>query len=256
MTRILLAEDDIVLGNTIKDLLVSSNFEVDWVKNGFDALAILNKRPPDIVITDLLMPIMGGEELYERIRQNKDYNQIPVIILTANPIHEVKINNLEKGVNDYLIKPFSIKELILRVKNLLDYRTSISSLNQNYPFPNFSIGRNEKTFIQTVNEFLIGNINKDVSLDQLADYCNLSRSSVYKKILAYSGKNFSRYVREFRIDIAIYLIHKGNTNVKSLAFETGFKSISYFSVSFSNYKGMSPIEYIKSNVNPSLTPSP
>jgi len=248
MWTILLVEDDILLGTSIKELLEGHNFNVKWVKNGMDALAVLKSNTPDIIISDLTMPIVDGNELLVRIRSMEALDEVPFIVLTANPLYEKKIETLENGVNDYLMKPFSIKELILRIENLLGYKEKLKSHYTINPFATLKLSKSEKSLLEKVDEFIVNNMKRDFSIDEIAQYCNVSRSTLDKKIRLLTKKNITRYVREYRLETAIYLIHKGTTNIKSLGIETGFNSMSYFSISFRNYKGVSPIEYIKAKV--------
>jgi DNA-binding response OmpR family regulator len=246
MWTVLLVEDDILLGSSVKELLEGHNFSVNWVKNGKDAFALLKANTPDIIISDLTMPIVDGTELLLRVRSLEAFDEVPFIVLTANPLYEKKIEILENGVNDYLIKPFSIKELILRIENLLSYKEKLKRHYTNNPFATLKLNVSGKSLLEKVDEFIVGNMKRDFSVDEIAQYCNVSRSTLDKKIRLLTKKNITRYVREYRLETALYLIHKGTTNIKSLGIETGFNSMSYFSISFRNYKGVSPIEYIKS----------
>jgi DNA-binding response OmpR family regulator len=120
--KILLIEDDLALGNSILELLIMSNFNVEWLKNGVEAINYLVKNTPDIIICDLMMPLMNGEELFLNLRKQNKYHSIPFIIITANIDVEQKFRQLENGVNDYILKPFKVKELILKINNILNFR--------------------------------------------------------------------------------------------------------------------------------------
>jgi len=124
-SEILLIEDDLALGSSISEVLQLSDFKVQWLVNGLNALEYLQKNTPDIIISDLMMPFMDGEELFVNIRKNNKFNTIPFIMITANMDDGVKYRQLEKGVNDYIMKPFKSKELILKIKNLLVLRNNI-----------------------------------------------------------------------------------------------------------------------------------
>lgn len=118
--KIVLIEDDKALGNSILELLLFNNFEVTWFDDSIKALDYLSQNFPDLIISDLMMPGMNGEDLYLNIRKNKKFTVVPFIIITANIDDEVKLRQLEHGVNDYIMKPFQIKELILKVNNVLE----------------------------------------------------------------------------------------------------------------------------------------
>ena len=116
--KIVLIEDDLVLGGSIKELLLLSEFNVNWFLDGINALDHLQKNIPDIIISDMMMPTMNGEQLYINIRKNRQFDTIPFIIITANVDDKIKYRQLENGVNDYILKPFKPKELIYKIRNL------------------------------------------------------------------------------------------------------------------------------------------
>ncbi|WP_218043802.1 response regulator transcription factor, partial [Flavobacterium franklandianum] len=122
---IVLIEDDVALGNSISELLSLSGFNVNWFKDGIDALLYLNKHIPDIIISDLMMPNMNGEDLYFNIKKNGKLNAVPFVIITANIDDSVQYKLLENGVNDFIVKPFKVRELIFKVNNLLEFKNNI-----------------------------------------------------------------------------------------------------------------------------------
>lgn len=246
MTRnIVLIEDDLSLGESIRDLFLLSDFKVKWLKNGFEALVYLEENLPDIIISDLMMPVMGGEELFLKIRKNSKYNTIPFLIITANVNDEVKFRQLENGVNDYIMKPFKTRELILKIKNILDLKNQIEKNNKPDPFSKVTIKLSEKDFLQTVDGILAQNMKKIISVDELSNQLHVSKSTLDKKIRKRTNKNISQYIREFKLDYALKLISLGERNIQFLVEETGFNSLSYFSTSFKSYVGLTPREYIK-----------
>lgn len=244
--KILLIEDDVVLGNSISDLLVLNNFEVKWFKNGVEALIYLKNNAPDVIISDLLMPTMDGEELYRKIRQNNKFNTIPFMIITANRDDEIKFKQLENGVNDFIMKPFKIMELIYKIKNVIHLKKNIEKKYSPDPFSKITITLSKKDFITSVNEILIKNIKSKIDMDKLCSELYISKSTLDKRIRKLTNKNASQYVREFRLDYAVKLIQAGEQNIQFLVDETGFGSFSYFSTSFKSYLQLSPRDFIKS----------
>ena len=244
--KIVLIEDDLSLGASILELLVLSNFEVNWFKNGVEALDYLNNNMPDIIISDLMMPLMNGEELFLNIRKISKFNTIPFIIITANSNDEVRYKQLENGVNDYVMKPFKVKELILKVNNILSLKKQIENKFNPDPFSKITIKLSEKDFILSMNSILIKNMKVNIDILELANLLHVSKSTLDKKIRKRTNKNISQYIREFKLDYAIKLMNHGERNIQFLVDETGFNSFSYFSTSFKNYKGISPSDYIKS----------
>lgn len=244
--KIVLIEDDKALGNSILELLLFNNFEVTWFDDSIKALDYLSQNFPDLIISDLMMPGMNGEDLYLNIRKNKKFTVVPFIIITANIDDEVKLRQLEHGVNDYIMKPFQIKELILKVNNVLELRKNIEKNFGIDPFSKVTIKLSEKDFLTSLNEALLKDIKVRPNLDELSKKLFISKSTLDKRIRKLTNKNISQYIREFKIQYAMKLIDLGERNIQFLVDQTGFGSFSYFSTSFKSYLNISPRDYIKS----------
>jgi DNA-binding response OmpR family regulator len=244
--KIVLIEDDVALGNSMSELLMLSRFEVTWFKDGIEALLYFKKNIPDIIISDLMMPNMNGEELFLRIRKNSKFHTIPFIIITANMDDDIKFKQLKNGVNDFIMKPFKIIELIYKIKNLIHLKKNFEKKFSPDPFSKITIKLSKKDFITSVNEILIKNIKSKIDMDELCSALFISKSTLDKRIRKQTNKNASQYIREFRLDYAVKLIHLGERNIQYLVDETGFSSFSYFSTSFKLYLNLSPRDFIKS----------
>jgi len=244
--EILLIEDDLSLGDSIAEVLRLNDFNVQWLVDGQKALEYLQKNVPDIIISDLMMPSMDGEQLFLNTRKNKKFNAIPFIIITANMDDGVRYRQLENGVNDYIMKPFKSKELILKIKNLLVLRNNIEKKYKPDPFSKVTIKISEKDFLSSVNDYIVGNLKSKISVDELSTHLFVSRSTLDKRIRKLTKKNVSQYVREFKLEYAIKLIDLGERNIQFLVDETGFNSLSYFSTSFKSYVGLTTRDYFKS----------
>lgn len=244
--KILLIEDDIVLGNSIFELLELSDFEVNWHKDGLEGLVYLNKKTPDIIISDLMMPNMDGEKLFLTIRKNKKFHTVPFIIITSNIDDNVKFKQLKNGVNDFIMKPFKIKELIYKIKNLIDLKKNFERKFKPDPFSKITIKLSEKDFITSLNEILLNKMKSKINIDQLSNELFISKSTLDKRVRKLTNKNISQYIREFKLDYATKLIILGERNIQYLVDETGFSSFSYFSTSFKVYLDLSPRDFIKS----------
>lgn len=244
--KIVLIEDDKALGNSILELLLFNNFEVTWFDDSIKALDYISQNFPDLIISDLMMPGMNGEDLYLNIRKNKKFTVVPFIIITANIDDEVKLRQLEHGVNDYIMKPFQIKELILKVNNVLELRKNIEKNFGIDPFSKVTIKLSEKDFLTSLNEALLKDIKVRPNLDELSKNLFISKSTLDKRIRKLTNKNISQYIREFKIQYAMKLIDLGERNIQFLVDQTGFGSFSYFSTSFKSYLNISPRDYIKS----------
>lgn len=242
--KILLVEDDLVLGETMTELIKYNGYKVTWKKNGLEAFETLRDFIPDIIICDLMMPLMDGETFFKKVRNHKRYDNIPFIMITANIDTNVKFKQLENGVNDIINKPFALKELVLKIKNLLFFNANIlkkakeSHLSQ-------SAHIKSKDFFSVLDDFLFRNIQKKMSITSIADQLFVSKSTLDKKIRKHKNQNISQYIKEFKIEYAIQLMEKGENNIEHLASKSGFSSVSYFSSSFKSVKGESPKQYFK-----------
>lgn len=244
--KVVLIEDDVALGHSILELLELSNFEVKWFKDGIEALIYFKSNLPDVIISDLMMPKMNGEELFLTIRQNSKFNTIPFIIITANIDDDVKFRQLKNGVNDFIMKPFKVMELIYKIKNLMDLKKKIEKKYSPDPFSKITIKLSKKDFLLSLNEILLQNIKSKIDMDKLCSALFISKSTLDKRIRRLTHKNASQYIREFRLDYAVKLIHLGERDIQYLVDETGFSSLSYFSTSFKLYLDLTPSDFIKS----------
>lgn len=245
-SNIVLIEDDLALGSLIMELLLLNDFNVNWFVDGMKALDHLKTYMPDIIISDMMMPIMNGEQLYMNIRKNIEFSTVPFVIITANMDDEVKYRQLENGVNDYIMKPFQTKELIFKIRNLLQFKKNIEKKIKPDPFSKVNIRLSGIDFLSSVNDILLKDMKSKIGVDELAKELFISRSSLDKRIRKLSNKNISQYIREFKLQYAIKLIDLGEKNVQFLVDETGFNSFSYFSTSFKSYVGLTTRDYIKS----------
>lgn len=243
LKKILLAEDDQTLRETLTDMFAQANFEVTAAENGLEALGMLKNENFDLLVTDLHMRPMNGLALLEAIRANYSWNSMPVIILTADPLQELRMRGLEGGVNDYLNKPFSFKELLLRAQNLL----SIIETNQKNKvrqrlaeLPPEIQSKIDDTFLKRIDAYLRDHLSEAIQIDELAEYCRMSRSGLDKKMRHYLGTSPSLYIRQFKLEKAKEMLQNSQLSVKEISQLTGFNSLSYFSTCYTNHFGHSP----------------
>lgn len=244
--NVVLIEDDIPLGSSISEILDMNDIKVHWFKDGIESLNYLKNFNTDVIISDLMMPSMDGGELFLKIRKNKKFNTTPFIMITGNTDIDIKFKQLENGVNDFITKPFKVKELIFKIKNLVTLKKNIEKKHVPDPFSKVSIKLSEKDFIESVNDILLKDMRSKMDINELATQLHISKSTLDKRIRKRCDKNISQYIREFKLDYTIKLINLGERNIQFLVDETGFNSFSYFSTSFKKYVGLSPREYINS----------
>jgi len=220
--------------------------------NGKEALRIITKNLPDMIISDIVMPEMDGLELCRKVKGNIETSHIPVILLTAKVEIENQIDGLETGADAYVQKPFNMKYLKVLTKNILEKRSNMFKAfsQNNIIIPSeLSTNKMDEEFLQKVINYIEANIeHTDLSVDMLAQNMNLSRSQVYRKIKALTDFTANEFIRQIRLKKSLKLLSEGNMNISEIAYSVGFSSQSYFTPSFKEYYGKSPSE-IKSQSN-------
>jgi signal transduction histidine kinase/ligand-binding sensor domain-containing protein/DNA-binding response OmpR family regulator len=238
-------EDEAQIRNYLVDEF-SKSYKTYSAINGVDALKVIGKVIPDIIITDVLMPEMDGMELCRNVKCNIETSHIPIIMLTAKIDIENQIEGLEIGADAYVPKPFNMRYLKVLVKNIIDKRSAMFKTfsQKNIIIPSeFSTNKMDEEFLQRVIQYIETNIeNTELSVDMLAQNMNLSRSQVYRKIKALTDLTANEFIRQIRLKKSLKLLSEGNLNISEIAYSVGFSSQSYFTRSFKEYYGKSPSE--------------
>ncbi|MEL7118667.1 MAG: response regulator [Bacteroidota bacterium] len=242
--KILLLEDEASIRNSLSHLFKESGYESLAVENGEKGVKALRNFYPDIIVSDLLMPKMGGMEFLKYIRMNSAYSSLPFIILTCLSESKDKIDGLEMGADDYITKPFEAKELMLRIRNILKFRQSGQRPLGN-PTTDHE-GPKSRAFLKNLTDYIITNVMEaDLNLKKVSSDLNMSESGLQKKIKRITDKAFTQYVRETRLEHAKSLLEMGTFNVNEAAERSGFRNVSYFSDAFRKYFGYPPSHLIK-----------
>jgi signal transduction histidine kinase/ligand-binding sensor domain-containing protein/AraC-like DNA-binding protein len=244
--RILIVEDDEDIRNYIMEEL-SSDYKVLSANNGEDGFNIANETIPDLIITDVMMPVMSGSELTKKLKNQVTTSHIPIIILSAKTDIDQQIEGLEMGADVYMIKPFNIDILKAQVQRLISFKLAIYSkyLKETTLIPEDSgTSKLDDDFIRKVLTFIEENItDSDLNVDQLANCVSLSKVQTYRKVKAISGLSIVEFIRTVRLKKASQLILNGRLNFSEIAFTTGFSTPSYFSKCFHDHFGITPSEF-------------
>ncbi len=245
VTRVLIVEDEVELRETLSNLLEMYGYRVVQANDGKEALKKIQKAVPDLIISDVMMPEMDGFQLLKKIRENRDTELIPFIILSAKVELEARLQGLTIGADDYICKPFEMEELSLKVQNLLKARKKLINKALSEPKQVKVIPDTEK-FLRSLKQVLEEKLwDKAMDLNYISGKLSISRSTLQKKIKNITGQNISSYVREFRLRRAKQLIDANYGNISQIAEKTGFSSVSYFSLSYKNYFGYPPTKQRK-----------
>jgi DNA-binding response OmpR family regulator len=238
--QVLVIEDDIDVRENIAEVLKFKGYNVSVAMDGAIGLSKLKDQRFDLVISDIMMPGLDGYQVLQKIKKNPVTSQIPVILLTAKTMIESKIEGLEHGADDYITKPFNAKELVARVKNLIETRKMLKAKTL-MEKPRRDVESVEDAFIRDLLDIFAKNLeNSHFVIEDVVPLVGLSKSTVQRKVKRYTNKTFNQLLREFRLEQAKAMMERKGGNISEIAFKTGFNSVSYFSFSFKNYFGYSP----------------
>lgn len=244
---ILTVEDNEDIRKHITDHM--ADYYVMEAADGAEGLQIAVEQLPDLVITDLMMPKMDGVELCRKLKIDERTSHIPVIMLTAKTSVEDRIEGLETGADDYLTKPFNIKELRVRVKNLIEQRKKLRERFRKElllePREIAVTSADERFIMQTLKVIEKNMSDQDFSVEQLGTELAMSRMQLFRKIKALTDQSPSEYIRTIRLKRAAHLITSNFGNLAEITYEVGFNNPSYFSKCFRELYGVAPSEYTK-----------
>ncbi|MCG8328207.1 MAG: response regulator, partial [Chitinophagales bacterium] len=254
-STILVVEDNTDLRNYLSTIL-EENFEVITAENGKEALALIHAQQKnesiDLIISDLMMPVMDGFQFLEAIKQEDKLRHIPVIMLTARADVRVKLKALRIGIDDYLVKPFIEAELILRIQNLLDnlherillFANASTNLHNNTKKPILSeVDANWLKEVEAAFAKIIP--DAQLHLDWVADHLFISKKQLTRRIKQLTGLTPNKYIREMRLQLARDYLYVGKYHtVKEVAIAVGFSDTKYFSKLFQERFGILPSEQL------------
>ncbi len=246
---VLVAEDDPQMLKYLEDEL-SNHYKTILCNNGREALDSVNKHNPDLIISDVMMPVMDGIELCKKLKSNPATTHLPIILLTAKSRDEDKAEGLDIGADAYLVKPFSTDLLIKNIKNLLLNRERINikvHMGDQLNAKKSNISSADKKLIEKILEIIEERIGDQMfNSEELSKSIGMSRVHLFRKMKKLTGQSPSDFIRRIRLQRAAHLIEGNAGFIKEIAFQTGFTSFSHFSRSFLEFHGVSPSEYLNS----------
>lgn len=241
-------EDNIDLRHFICEQL-KDDYKIAEAEDGEKGLKLAEEIIPDLIISDIMMPKINGYELCNKVKRNLKTNHIPVILLTAKASLENKLEGLDIGADDYLIKPFNTDELKTRVKNLITIRQKMREkfLSEMIIKPaDVIVPSDQKIFIEKLTTIIENHIeDESFSVENLSLEIGMSRVQLHRKIKAVSNQSTSEFIRCFRLQRAAELIKQGAGNFTEIAYKVGFNSQAYFNKSFQKMFGCTPKEFKK-----------
>ena len=221
-------------------------YRVKLAVNGNEAWEMMQEELPDLVISDVMMPQMDGNELCRLIKQDKRTAYIPVILLTARQNTEAKLEGLQTGADDYVTKPFNMTILVLRIRKLIElsrYHRVTQGMIDPAPSEIVITSLDEK-LIEKAIKYVEDNMSRtELSVEELSRELGMSRVHLYKKLLQITGKTPIEFIRVIRLKRAAQLLRESQLHVSEVAFEVGFNNPKYFSRYFKDEFGVLPSVY-------------
>ena len=244
---LLIAEDNDDLRFYLKDNLLQK-YHIYEASNGVEALKIITHTTIDLIISDIMMPQMDGIELCRRVKSDRTICHIPLILLTARSSEQQQLEGLETGADDYVTKPFNFQILEAKISNIISLRRNARQVFRSkihIEAQDIAVTSLDEQFMRKALELVEKNMGTtDYSVEAMSRDMGMSRTLLYKKILALTGRPPLEFVRSLRLKRAALLLSKSQMNVSEIAFQVGFNDPKYFSKHFKNEFGVLPSKYI------------
>lgn len=227
-------------------------YEVITAKDGKEGWELAQARIPNIIVSDIMMPVMDGIELCKRIKEDMRTSNIPVILLTAKDSLQDKEEGYASGADSYLTKPFSAKLLHSRINNLLETRKKIASLlaladiQPKQESAVSSLNKLDNEFLQKITQIIEENLEMEkMDIAFIADKMCMSHSTLYRKIKGLTDMSANEFIRKVKMRKGVELLMSGQYTISEIAYMIGFSSVAYFRQCFKDEYGMSPSDYVK-----------
>ncbi len=252
---LLIVEDEADMREYILSIF-DGEYNVLQATNGEEGLAMLHRESVDIVVSDVVMPKMNGVEMTRAVKSSEELKHTPVILLTALKGEHARYQGLETGADDYLNKPFDERELLLKVRNILTTKRSLTDLfNAQFmlkitpaEMPSY-----DAEFMQRVIEYMEQHyFNPNFSIEDLESQMAMSHASFYRRIKSITGVSMKELLTNYRLERARILVTQSDMRIAEIAIATGFNSSSYFSNCFKKKYGSIALEYRKEAVENEL----
>ncbi|MGA9637818.1 hybrid sensor histidine kinase/response regulator transcription factor [Flavobacterium sp.] len=245
---LLIVEDNPDIRILIKNGL-EKTYDIYEAENGQRGIELAHKLMPNIVLTDIFMPVMDGIEMCDKLKTTSETSHIPVVMLTAKTSQEWEKEGLKNGADGYIRKPFDMELLELKLKNILKYREELRRrFNRDTTLqPNeVTVTSADERFLQKAIEVVEKHMmNTEFSVELMVKEMALSRSNLYLKIKELTGLSSSEFIRNIRLKRAMQLLEQSDLSVKEIMYMTGFNTASYFSKCFKKQFGVIPSKYLR-----------
>jgi DNA-binding response OmpR family regulator len=245
--HILIVEDNADMARYITSCL-NQQYVVTHALNGQIGLEMAIAKTPDLIVTDVMMPVMDGLEMTKELQSSEATNHIPIVMLTSKAMQEDRMDGITSGADVYLTKPFSKKELQLRIETLISKRQKLQEKYQNGLLSETIVSeepkadKNEIFLRKVVSEIHNELDNGDFNSSSLAINLALSDSQLYRKLKAITNRSTAVFIRKVRLEKAKELLLETEKTISEIAYETGFNDPNWFGKAFKEEFGQAPSE--------------
>ena len=246
---VLVVDDNADIRKYLSMVLEKKGYLVLTASNGEEGLYMAKQNIPDLIICDVMMPVMDGLECCRLIKADQNTSHIPVLLLTAYALDDQRIQGYQSGADAYITKPFNTDVLCSRIENLISNRKRINPNNDRYQeMAQAEFGDVDRAFFNHFHSFVSENLsNANLDIQQLSEEFNMSRVQLYRKCKSITGKSPVELIRLIRLKAATHLLHTTSMSVSEIAYEVGFSSPSYFAKCYKDQYNMSPTDIQKQN---------
>ncbi|MDE6305205.1 MAG: helix-turn-helix domain-containing protein, partial [Muribaculaceae bacterium] len=226
--------------------------KVYYAFNGRDAMMMIKRDTPDIVIADGMLPVLSGFDLCRDMKSSAELQHIPVILLTSGSAESEKLKSYAHGADSYISKPFDVNVLISRCKNLLLNREIMRNRYRNTPkgmtVEEKKLSNADESFLLKIDQLIAAEISSpDFGVDRIVEKMLVSRSALYTRFKELTGKSIGTYITEYRLIRAKDMLRQKDLSVNEISEALGFRSQRYFSTFFKERTGITPTAYRSSN---------
>ena len=239
---VLIVEDDIALQAFIADGIRDS-YNVITASNGEHGWAQIQETLPDLIVTDLMMPVLNGLDFCQRVKTDENTSHIPVIMLTARNSKEAELQGLENGADDYVTKPFSMPILKARLYNILAARQKLRERFSKKPVLPAEVTTNkaDEQFLQRAMNVVKEHISDhNYSIEEFTQDMNMKYTTLYRKIRVLTNLSLQAFIRNIRLERSMELLKNSDSSIADIAHRVGFEDANYFSRCFKKQFGVSP----------------
>jgi signal transduction histidine kinase/DNA-binding response OmpR family regulator/streptogramin lyase len=250
LPKLLVVEDNDEVRSYIKSIF-EGTYIVFQASEGKEGMDIALEEMPDLVISDVMMPVLDGITLCTQLKSNVKTSHIPVILLTARTSLIFKVEGLETGADDYITKPFNPKVLQLKVRNLMRMRELMRKMFRDNEVlkiepKRVTLNSADELFVQQALESIEKNMsNPDYAVDDLGRDVGMSRTQLYRKLKALTGQSANEFIRVIRLKRAAQLLEQNQLTIAEVTYEVGFTDLKYFRECFKKLFGVTPSEFVQ-----------